>query len=90
MRALLVEDDPELGGYLQKGLGEGGYVVEYANDGSEALFFLHEQDFDIVIMDRMLPKLDGLSVLRDMRSSGNDIPVLILSALADVEDREEG
>lgn len=90
MRALLVEDDPELGGYLQKGLGEVGYVVEYANDGSEALFFLHEQDFDIVIMDRMLPKLDGLSVLRDMRSSGNDIPVLILSALADVDDRVEG
>jgi len=90
MRALLVEDDAELGGYLRKGLVEAGYVVEHAADGEDALFFLTEQSFDVVIMDRMLPKLDGLSVLREMRANGNDAPVLILSALAEVDDRVEG
>ena len=90
MRALLVEDDVELGNYLRKGLVEAGYIVDRAGDGEDALFMVTEQQFDVVIMDRMLPKLDGLSVLRTMRANGNDAPVLILSALADVDDRVAG
>jgi len=90
MRALVVEDDEELGRYLEKGLREHGYVVDLVADGKEALFLATTEPYDVMVMDRMLPGLDGLSVLRTLRASGNLVPVLILSALADVDDRVEG
>lgn len=90
MRALVVEDDAELARYLDKGLRESGFVVEVVHDGKDALFMVTTEQFDVVVMDRMLPGIDGLSILRAMRSNGNEVPVLILSALADVDDRVEG
>jgi two-component system OmpR family response regulator len=90
MRALIVEDDPELNSYLAKGLRESGFVVEVSHDGKDGLYRATTEEFDVVVMDRMLPGLDGLAALRTLRSSGNEVPVLILSALADVDDRVEG
>ena len=90
MRVLVVEDDREVASYLAKGLREAGYVVETASDGKDGLFRATTEPYDIVILDRMLPGLDGLSILQAMRSGGNDAPVLILSALADVDDRVAG
>lgn len=90
MRALIVEDDPELNSYLAKGLRENGFVVEVSHDGKDALYRATTEEFDVLVMDRMLPELDGLAVVRTLRSNGNEVPVLILSALADVDDRVEG
>ena len=90
MRLLLVEDDRETANYLIKGLKESGHTVDHARDGKEGLFMAIEMDYDLIILDRMLPGLDGLSVLKTLRSSGRKTPVLILSALGEVDDRVEG
>ncbi len=90
MRLLLVEDDRETANYLLKGLKESGYTVDHARDGKEGLFMAIEMDYDLIILDRMLPGLDGLSILKTLRSSGRKTPVLILSALGEVDDRVEG
>ena len=90
MRLLLVEDDHETASYLIKGLKESGYTVDHAADGKEGLFMAIEMDYDLIILDRMLPGLDGLSVLKTLRSSGRKTPVLILSALGEVDDRVQG
>jgi two-component system OmpR family response regulator len=89
-RILLVEDDGETASYLQRGLGEEGHVVEHARDGRDGLFRASDSSFDLVILDRMLPGLDGLGVLRALRAAGIATPVLILSALGSVSDRIEG
>jgi len=90
MRLLLVEDDRETASYLIKGLKESGYTIDHAPDGKEGLFMAIEMDYDLIILDRMLPGLDGLSVLKTLRSSGHQTPVLILSALGEVDDRVQG
>ena len=90
MRLLLVEDDRETASYLIKGLKESGYTVDHAPDGKEGLFMAIEMDYDLIILDRMLPGLDGLSVLKTIRNSGRKTPVLILSALGEVDDRVQG
>jgi len=90
MRVLLIEDDEQLAGYLQKALREVGTVVDHAGDGREGLLMAVGADFDVMIVDRMLPSLDGLSILRTLRASGNRTPVLILSALGEVDDRVAG
>ncbi len=82
MRVLIVEDDPEVAAYLGKALKEAGAVVDHAPDGSEP--------YDVLVVDRMLPRLDGLSIVRTLRASGNATPVLILSALGEVDDRVDG
>jgi len=90
MRLLLVEDDRETASYLMKGLKESGYTIDHAPDGKEGLFMAIEMNYDLIILDRMLPGLDGLSVLKTLRSSGHKTPVLILSALGEVDDRVQG
>jgi len=90
MRLLLIEDDDQLATYLQKALREVGIVVDRSADGRDGLFMAAGADYDVLIIDRMLPKLDGLSILRTLRASGNRTPVLILSALGEVDDRVEG
>lgn len=90
MRVLLVEDDPQLSSFLRKALGEIGAVVDHTGDGREGLFAASGGNYDVLILDRMLPKLDGLTILRTLRASGDTTPVLILSALGEVEDRVEG
>ncbi len=90
MRLLIVEDDLEAAAYMVKGLKESGYVVDHVADGREALYRVAAEAYDAVVVDRMLPGVDGLTIVRTMRSAGNLAPVLILSALGDVDDRVKG
>ena len=90
MRILLIEDDQQAASYLLKGLAESGYVVEHALDGEQGLHLALSEQYDILVVDRMLPKRDGLSLIRMLRADGNHMPILVLSALAEVDDRVEG
>ena len=90
MRILVIEDDREAAIWLRKGLGESGHVADHAVDGEEGLNMASEGNYDVLIVDRMLPKLDGLTIIRQLRSDGIKTPVLILSALADVDERVKG
>jgi len=90
MRILIVEDDPATAAYVKKGLGEAGHVVDHASNGHDGLFLATTGRFDAIVLDRMLPQLDGLSVLQAIRAAKVDTPVLILSALGQVDDRVKG
>lgn len=90
MRILLIEDDREAAGYLLRALKEAGHVAEHAADGEEGLAVARDGGFDVLIIDRMIPKRDGLSVIAALRASGDATPVLILSALGEVDDRVKG
>ncbi len=90
MRILVIEDDRETANYLVKAMGEAGHVADSAFDGEEGLARAKGEDYDVLVVDRMLPKRDGLSVISDLRSAGNQTPVLILSALGQVDDRVTG
>lgn len=90
MRILLVEDDTEAAAYLVKGLTESGHSVEHAADGEKGLQLAVANAYDSMIIDRMLPKRDGLSLIEELRRMGNMTPVLILSALDDVDERVTG
>ncbi|QNL19129.1 response regulator transcription factor [Hyphobacterium sp. CCMP332] len=90
MRILIIEDDREAANYIRKGLKESGHVVDHAADGEEGLAMGRSAEYDILVVDRMLPKLDGLSVIESLRDEGVSSPVLILSALGEVDHRVEG
>lgn len=90
MRILVVEDARPLARSLQQGLAEEGFAVDLAHDGEDGLHLASEIAYDALILDRMLPRLDGLSVLRALRSRGVRTPVLLLTALGEVDDRVEG
>jgi len=90
MRLLLIEDDREAARYLTKGLAESGYVVDHAGDGPQGLVLATGEDYDLLIVDRMLPGLDGLSIVEALRKNGRTMPVLILSAKGSVDDRVGG
>ncbi len=90
MRVLLIEDDRETAQFLQKALKESGHAAELAEDGEAGLAVAQAGAFDVLIVDRMLPKLDGLSMVRALRQAGHRTPVLILSALGEVDDRVRG
>jgi len=90
MRILLIEDDREAAAYLKKGLGESGHVVDHASDGEEGLHLAREAVHDVFVVDRMLPRLDGLRVIETLRNEGVRTPVLILSALGEVDDKVKG
>jgi two-component system, OmpR family, response regulator len=90
MRVLLIEDDTELSTYIAKGLREHGHNVDTAADGKDGLFLATTESFDLLIVDRMLPKLDGLTIIKTLRGSNSKVPVLILSALGEVDDRVIG
>ncbi len=90
MRLLIIEDDLEAAGYIQKGLSEAGHLVDHAPDGEAGLEMARTAEYDVLIVDRMLPFLDGLSVIETLREDGATTPVLILSALGDVDHRVEG
>lgn len=87
---MLIEDDDDAATYLVKGLAESGHRVELAEEGRAGLMAAREGHFDVMIIDRMLPGLDGLSIIAALRAAKNQTPVLVLSALADVEDRVAG
>ncbi|GAB6041329.1 winged helix-turn-helix domain-containing protein [Endothiovibrio diazotrophicus] len=90
MHILLIEDDRQAAAYLLKGLGEGGHVVDHAADGEDGLHLALTGEYDVLIVDRMLPRRDGLAVVRMLRADGRDTPVLVLSALGEVDDRVQG
>lgn len=90
MKILVIEDDRQASAYLAKGLKEAGHVVDIANDGKEGLFLAGSEVYDVMIVDRMLPGRDGLSLVELLRATGNDTPVLFLSALGSVDDRVKG
>jgi two-component system, OmpR family, response regulator len=90
MRILVVEDDRESASWLIKGLTEAGHVADHAPDGVEGVALARERVHDVVVMDRMLPQLDGLAAIRMMRAEGINTPVLILSALSDVDEKVKG
>jgi two-component system OmpR family response regulator len=87
---LLVEDDRETAAHLSNGLREAGFNVQHCADGRDGLFAATESRFDLLILDRMLPHFDGLSIVQLLRKQGLHTPVLLLSALGTVDDRVEG
>jgi two-component system OmpR family response regulator len=90
MRILVIEDDVETAGYLRKGLAESGHLADHADTGSDGLAMALADRYDVLIVDRMLPGLDGLSLIRVLREERVATPVLILSALGQVSDRVRG
>jgi len=90
MRILVIEDDASVAEFLCGGLREAGHVVDHADNGKDGLFLATTESYDAMIVDRMLPGVDGLSVVRTLRASDNDTPVIILSALGQVDDRVKG
>lgn len=90
MHVLVVEDDERVASHVVKGLRAQGWHVDHVADGREALFQVASETYDVVILDRMLPKVDGLKILQTMRAADDGTPVLILSALGDVDNRVKG
>ncbi len=90
MRILLVEDDPHTAGFIAKGLREDGHSVDHADNGKDGLFLATAETYDAIVLDRMLPQLDGMNVLKTLRGADNHTPALLLTALGDVEHRVEG
>ena len=90
MKILVAEDDAKMAEYVRKGLVAEGHTIDCVADGREALSYCLYSACDLVILDRMLPGMDGMAVLKALRAAGNRIPVIFLTALGDVEDRVEG
>lgn len=90
LRVLVVEDDEETVRFIHKGLTEGGHVVDTVTDGKDGLAMALQETYDVVILDRMLPGLDGLSIARALRSCGSKVAILFLTALGGVNDRVQG
>jgi two-component system OmpR family response regulator len=90
MKVLVIEDDKETGAYISRSLQEHGHVVDLAPNGRDGLFLAAREPYDIMIVDRMLPALDGLSVVKSIRAAGVKTPVLFLTTMSGVGDRVEG
>ncbi|PIR37459.1 MAG: DNA-binding response regulator [Alphaproteobacteria bacterium CG11_big_fil_rev_8_21_14_0_20_39_49] len=90
MKILLIEDDIKVSEYIINGLKEAGHNVDSSRDGKDGLFLATTETYDVIIIDRMLPSVDGLTIIQTMRASDNKTPIIILSALGDVDDRVKG
>ena len=90
MRILVIEDDAEAAAYVARGLRESGHVADHAADGETGLAMAEAGGYDALIVDRMLPRLDGLSLVEKLRQEGGQTPVLFLSALGEIDDRVDG
>jgi two-component system OmpR family response regulator len=90
MKILLIEDDEETAAYVLNGLGEAGHLGEHCPDGRDGLVMATTEDYDVLIVDRMLPGLDGLGLVKTLRSAGVTTPVLFLTAISGIDDRVEG
>lgn len=90
MKILLLEDDTEIGSWVRDGLTQAGSTVDWLENGQDALVSITTNTYDLLILDRMVPELDGLSILRAIRAAKNTTPVIMLTALGDVDDRVEG
>jgi two-component system OmpR family response regulator len=87
---LIVEDDRDVSSYIANGLQQAGHTVDQSFDGKDGLYLATTEPYDAIVLDRMLPKVDGLTILRTLRASGVPTPVLLLSAIGEVDDRVEG
>ncbi len=90
VRLLVIEDDQAVSSYITKGMKEAGHTIDTADNGKDGLFLATTEDYDAMIVDRMLPELDGLTIIKTIRGAGNTTPALILSALGEVDDRVKG
>jgi len=90
VRILIVEDDKDVATFIKTGLEQAGYVVDHAESGKDGLFLATTEAYDVLIVDRMLPGVDGLTIIRTLRASDIKVPVLVLSALDEVADRVDG
>ncbi|SDI18852.1 response regulator transcription factor [Pseudomonas panipatensis] len=90
MKALVVEDNALLGKSVKRGLQEAGWIVDLAVDGEEALYLVEASQYDVVLLDWMLPKRSGLDFIRHLRADANDIPIIMMTAKGDLADRVEG
>lgn len=90
MKVLLVEDDCAVGDFVASELADAGHDCTHVSDGEDGLSTARSNEFDVLVVDRMLPRLDGLGLIRNLRASGQLTPVLVLSALGDVDDRVQG
>ena len=90
MRLLVIEDDADTAAYLVKGLREAGHTVDHAANGKDGLFLAASEKYDGMIVDRLLPQVDGLTIISTLRAAGNTTPTIILSALGEVDDRVRG
>lgn len=90
MKILVIEDDQDVATYLIKGLQEQGHTVDHASNGKDGLLLATTEQYDAMVVDRMLPELDGLSIVKSVRATGKNTPVLFLSALGEVDDRVDG
>jgi two-component system OmpR family response regulator len=90
MRLLVIEDDHDTAAYLIKGLREAGHTVDHAANGKDGLFLAASEKYDAMIVDRLLPQVDGLTIISTLRATGNTVPAIILSALGEVDDRVRG
>lgn len=90
MRVLLIEDDPDTAGYIVKGLQEEGHMTDHLSDGRDGLAQAMAEDYDVMVVDRMLPGTDGLAIVKSLRAAGRKVPILFLTALGGVDDRVDG
>jgi DNA-binding response OmpR family regulator len=90
MRILVAEDEPGMAGFLRKGLGEAGYAVDWADNGEEALALIGSASYDLLVLDILMPRMDGLAVLRKIRERRESMPVLMLTARDEIEDKVRG
>jgi two-component system, OmpR family, response regulator len=90
MKILVADDQAETADYIRRGLTQAGHIVATVGTGTQALFRAMEESFDAIVLDRMLPEKDGLSVLKMLRAGGNHTPVLLLTAMGGISDRVEG
>jgi two-component system copper resistance phosphate regulon response regulator CusR len=90
MKILIVEDETKTGDYLRRGLGEAGFVVDLARNGQDGLHLALAEDYDLAVLDVMLPGMDGWQVLQGIRRAGRELPVLFLSARDEIDDRVRG
>src|SRR5579871_6610498 len=90
MKTLLIEDDAKTADYVKRGLGEHGYTVDTAANGKDGLFLAASESYDVMIVDRMLPALDGLGIVKAARAVGVVTPVLFLTTMSGIDDRVEG
>ncbi len=90
MKILLIEDDPSAAAFVARGFSEAGHVCDVLDNGNDGLFQATRETYDVIVADRMLPELDGLSMIRALRATGSRTPVLFLTAVGGVDDRVEG
>lgn len=90
MRILVIEDDIGVANFIVKGLRESGHLAERALNGNDGLLSAMKESFDVLVVDRMLPGIDGLTIVKSVRASDNPVPILLLSALGEVDERVKG